>query len=82
MKSIRLENIKKSYNGNTILKNLNLTIPSGQFFALLGPSGCGKTTLLRLIAGFESVDSGKIFLGDEEIHGMGKKIDCSNKTLK
>lgn len=67
MKSIRLENIKKSYNGHTILNNLNLTIPSGQFFALLGPSGCGKTTILRLIAGFENVDSGKIFLGDEDI---------------
>ncbi len=67
MKSIRLENIKKSYNGNTILTNLNLTIPSGQFFALLGPSGCGKTTILRLIAGFEKVDSGRIFLGDEDI---------------
>lgn len=67
MKSIRLENIKKSYNGNTILHNLNLTIPSGQFFALLGPSGCGKTTILRLIAGFEKPDSGRIFLGNEDI---------------
>jgi spermidine/putrescine transport system ATP-binding protein len=67
MKSIRLENITKSYNGHTILKNLNLTIPAGQFFALLGPSGCGKTTILRLIAGFEKVDSGRIFLGDEDI---------------
>ena len=67
MKSIRLENIKKSYNGNTILNNLNLTIPAGQFFALLGPSGSGKTTILRLIAGFEKADSGRIFLGDEDI---------------
>lgn len=67
MKNIRLQNIKKSYNGHTILNNLNLTIPAGQFFALLGPSGCGKTTILRLIAGFESVDSGRIFLGDEDI---------------
>lgn len=70
MKSIRLENIKKSYNGNVVLNNLNLTIPAGQFFALLGPSGCGKTTILRLIAGFEKVDSGKIFLGDEDITNL------------
>lgn len=70
MKSIRLENIKKSYNGHTVLENLYLTIPSGQFFALLGPSGCGKTTILRLIAGFEKVDSGKIFLGDEDITNL------------
>ncbi len=67
MKSIRLENITKSYNGHVILKNLNLTIPAGQFFALLGPSGCGKTTILRLIAGFEKPDSGKIFLGEHDI---------------
>lgn len=67
MKSIRLENITKSYNGEIIIQDLNLTIPSGTFFALLGPSGSGKTTLLRLIAGFETVDEGKIFLGDEDI---------------
>lgn len=67
MKSIRLKNIKKSYNGDTILDHLNLTIPAGQFFALLGPSGCGKTTLLRLIGGFEDVNEGEIYLGDENI---------------
>lgn len=66
-KSIRLENVKKTYEGETILENLSLTIPSGQFFALLGPSGCGKTTILRLLAGFEKVDNGKIFVGDEDI---------------
>jgi spermidine/putrescine transport system ATP-binding protein len=66
-KSIRLEGVKKTYDGQTILEDLNLTIPSGQFFALLGPSGCGKTTILRMIAGFETVDSGHIFLGDKEI---------------
>jgi spermidine/putrescine transport system ATP-binding protein len=67
MRSIRLEQISKSYNGEKILNNLNLIIPSGKFFALLGPSGSGKTTLLRLIGGFESVDKGRIYLGNEEI---------------
>lgn len=67
MRSIRLENISKSFDGETIIENLNLTIPSGKFFALLGPSGSGKTTLLRLIAGFEKVDSGKIYLGTQDI---------------
>lgn len=67
MRSIRLENVTKIKNGVTILDNISLTIPSGMFFALLGPSGCGKTTLLRLIGGFEKVDSGKIFIGDTEI---------------
>lgn len=67
MRSIKLKNITKSKNGNIILDNISLEIPSGKFFALLGPSGCGKTTLLRLIAGLENVDSGKIFLGDNDI---------------
>ena len=60
----------KSYNGDLILEKLSLEIPSGTFFALLGPSGSGKTTLLRLIAGLETVDSGKIFLGNTDITAM------------
>jgi spermidine/putrescine transport system ATP-binding protein len=67
MRSIQLKNITKSYQDDLILENLNLTIPEGKFFALLGPSGCGKTTILRLIAGFETVNSGSIYLGDEDI---------------
>ena len=67
MRSIRLERVSKSFEGELIIENLNLEIPASQFFALLGPSGCGKTTVLRLIAGLETVDSGKIFLGDEDI---------------
>lgn len=59
--------MSKSFGGELILDKVSLTIPSGKFFALLGPSGSGKTTLLRLIAGFETADSGKIFLGDEDI---------------
>ncbi|MGC2310659.1 MAG: ABC transporter ATP-binding protein [Candidatus Babeliaceae bacterium] len=70
MRSIRLENITKSFHGDTIVENIQLLIPSGKIFALLGPSGCGKTTLLRLIGGFESVDAGKIFLGDVDITEM------------
>src|SRR5271170_6787453 len=70
MRRIRFESVTKYYDGEVIIDNLSLEIPSGKFFALLGPSGCGKTTLLRLIAGFESVDSGKIFLGDEEITNL------------
>jgi len=67
MRSIRLENITKIFNGEIIIENLSLTIPSGKFFALLGPSGSGKTTLLRLIAGFDKADAGSIFLGDQDI---------------
>ncbi len=70
MRDIRLVDIKKSYNGEVVLERYNLTIPAGKFFALLGPSGCGKTTVLRLIAGFEAVDEGSIFLGDQNITNL------------
>ncbi len=67
MRRIRFERVSKSFQGEPVLKNLNLEIPSGTFFALLGPSGGGKTTLLRLIAGFEQPDRGRIFIGDDDI---------------
>jgi spermidine/putrescine transport system ATP-binding protein len=67
MRNIRLQNVKKTFHGETILENINLTIPGGKIFALLGPSGSGKTTILRLIAGFEAVDEGKIYLGEQDI---------------
>lgn len=67
MKSITINNVYKSFHGEIVLRDLSLYIPSGKIFVLLGPSGCGKTTLLRLIAGFETVDSGSIFLGNRDI---------------
>jgi len=67
MKGIRLEQVTKLYQGRPVISDVNLHIPEGSFFALLGPSGSGKTTILRLIAGFESADSGTIFLGDNDI---------------
>ncbi len=67
MREIRLQNIRKVFENEIVLEGINLTIPSGEFFALLGPSGSGKTTLLRLIAGFEQADGGAIFLGNKNI---------------
>jgi spermidine/putrescine transport system ATP-binding protein len=57
---IELVNLTKSYDRAPVLKGINLTIHSGEFFSLLGPSGCGKTTTLRLVGGFESADSGEV----------------------
>jgi spermidine/putrescine transport system ATP-binding protein len=57
---IELVNLTKTYDRAPVLKGINLTIHSGEFFSLLGPSGCGKTTTLRLIGGFESADSGEV----------------------
>lgn len=67
MRNIRLKNLSKSLGGSIVLPHIDLHIPSGKFFALLGPSGCGKTTMLRLIAGLETADTGTIYLGDQEI---------------
>ncbi len=67
MRSIRLEKLKKSISGGLIINGISLTIPAGKFFALLGPSGCGKTTLLRLIAGLETADEGRILLDGKDV---------------
>ena len=63
-KIIELKNISKSFDGEPVLKNINLNIYDNEFITLLGPSGCGKTTILRLIGGFETPDEGEVvFLG-------------------
>ncbi len=59
---LRLEGLSKRFRSGTAVDDLSLDIHQGEFFALLGPSGCGKTTLLRLIAGFERPDAGRILL--------------------
>jgi spermidine/putrescine transport system ATP-binding protein len=70
MSDIRLVNVCKSFGQEKVLINYNLSVSAGSFFALLGPSGCGKTTILRLLAGFEQVDSGQIFLGNQDITNL------------
>lgn len=64
---IELININKSFANKAIIADFNLTINDGEFLTILGPSGCGKTTVLRLIAGLESVDSGQIMLTGQDI---------------
>ena len=63
---IELQNITKKFTGYTALDNISLNVASGELVALLGPSGCGKTTLLRIIAGLELPDSGKIILENKD----------------
>ncbi len=65
--SVRLEGINLSFGKTHVLKGIDLEIESGEFFAFLGPSGCGKTTLLRLIAGFESAQTGRVIIGGKEV---------------
>lgn len=64
---LKLQNIKKSYDGKTILNDISLEIGEGEIVSILGPSGCGKTTLLNLILGITMPDSGKIVFNEEDI---------------
>ncbi|KZY29603.1 spermidine/putrescine ABC transporter ATP-binding protein [Roseovarius sp. HI0049] len=64
---IRLENITKRFGAITAVNDISLDLKENEFFALLGPSGCGKTTLLRMIAGFESLNEGRILLDGKDI---------------
>ena len=68
MSKIRIVNAKKIYGNTTVIENLNLNIEDGELFTLLGPSGCGKTTLLRMIAGFNSIEDGDFYFNDERIN--------------
>lgn len=67
---VELKNICKSFDGKSVLNNLELKIYNGEFLTILGPSGCGKTTTLRLIAGFEQADSGDILLQGKRINNI------------
>jgi putrescine transport system ATP-binding protein len=64
---VRFEAVTKRFGALAAVKELSLDVYAAEFFALLGPSGCGKTTLLRLLAGFEMPDEGRILLADEDI---------------
>jgi spermidine/putrescine transport system ATP-binding protein len=64
---VRFEGITKTYGSTVAVDNVSFSIRRGEIFSLLGPSGCGKTTLLRLLAGFEAPDAGRIILDGEDI---------------
>jgi putrescine transport system ATP-binding protein len=67
---VRFERVAKHFSGVSAVEDLTLDIFGGEFFALLGPSGCGKTTLLRLLAGFETPDAGRILLDGADLAGV------------
>ncbi len=68
--SVRLEGVTKRFDDFVAVRNLDLDIPSGEFFTLLGPSGCGKTTTLRMIAGFEQPTEGKVKIDGDDVASL------------
>lgn len=80
--SIFIKGINKSFNGEVVLKNINLEIKGGEFFSILGPSGCGKTTLLRILAGFIEPDEGVVYLGDKNISKLPSNLRPINTIFQ
>lgn len=75
MATIKFENISKAFGSNEVLKDLSLVVKDGECFTLLGPSGCGKTVLLRLLAGFEVPDKGRILIDDNVVADATTGVD-------
>ncbi|TIN46611.1 MAG: ABC transporter ATP-binding protein [Mesorhizobium sp.] len=75
---VTLSDIYKSFGAVEVVKGLDLEIEDGEFLVLLGPSGCGKTTALRMVAGLESVSSGRVLIGDRDVtHVLPKYRDVA-----
>ncbi|MGH3482017.1 MAG: ABC transporter ATP-binding protein [Nocardioidaceae bacterium] len=66
-RDLRMESLTKTFGTFVAVRDLDLTVPRGSFFALLGPSGCGKTTTLRMVAGLEQPTNGHVYLGDDDV---------------
>ncbi|MEA4866568.1 MAG: ABC transporter ATP-binding protein, partial [Sphaerochaeta sp.] len=68
--AITIRNAVKIYGKNIVIPDLSVEIKEGEFFTLLGPSGCGKTTLLRMIAGFNTIEGGEFYFGDKLVNEL------------
>ncbi|GAB3277828.1 ABC transporter ATP-binding protein [Kineosporia babensis] len=64
---VQLQEVVKQFSGRTVLESIDLNVHGGELLALLGPSGCGKTTALRIIAGFERADAGRVLIGGRDV---------------
>ncbi len=74
MSIIEFKNVSKNYNDTPVIQNFSMKIDAGERVVVLGPSGCGKTTVLRLLAGFTSPDSGEIIINNQIVAAEGKII--------
>jgi multiple sugar transport system ATP-binding protein len=67
---VKFERVSKRFGAHDALRSIDLEVADGECLVLLGPSGCGKTTLLRMLAGLESIDSGTIWIGDRRVNDV------------
>ena len=70
MASVTYENVSKSFDGTVAVNDLSLDVADGEFIVLVGPSGCGKSTALRMLAGLERIDQGRILIGDQVVNNV------------
>jgi spermidine/putrescine ABC transporter ATP-binding subunit len=82
MSFLGIENVSKAFGGPPVVDAVSLEIERGEFFALLGPSGCGKTTLLRMVAGFETPDSGAIRIDGEAMNTVPPHLRPTNMVFQ
>jgi iron(III) transport system ATP-binding protein len=81
MSDVTLTHVRRAYAGVRALDDVSLTAPTGKVLALLGPSGSGKSTILRLVAGLESVDAGKIRIGDELVSSPHHTLAAEKRRI-
>ncbi|MGH2548814.1 MAG: ATP-binding cassette domain-containing protein, partial [Thermomicrobiales bacterium] len=79
--TLELTGLSKHFGAMPVIDGVNLDVREGEFVALLGPSGCGKTTTLRLIAGFETADSGSIAVAGNLVSGNGKHLPPEKRRV-
>ncbi len=81
MAELSLNQVSKYYGQSAAVKQLSLTLPEGEFIALLGPSGCGKTTTLRMLAGFETLSEGQIHLNGNCLARPGWQVPTESRNM-
>jgi spermidine/putrescine transport system ATP-binding protein len=79
---VNIEGVSKSFGDFKALKDVSLKINKGEFFSLLGPSGCGKTTLLRIIAGFETPDTGLVTFDGVDVLPLPPNMRHANTVFQ
>ncbi len=81
MAEIRLEKVTRRYERINAVASVSMTVRDGELLSLLGPSGCGKTTLLRLIAGFEQVNEGRIVIGSRTVSSRDSHVEAEKRNV-